>query len=53
MICVMPCTRNTFGNNSFTAASLHVLNNLLPCLRQDISYGQLKQQLKTFPLGIN
>ena len=46
--CVVPYTYNTFGDRSFAAAGPRLWNNLPSQLRQDISYGQFKRQLKTF-----
>ena len=51
--CGVPHTCNTFGNMSFTAAGPWMWNNLPSYLRQDISYGQFKLQLKTFLFEIN
>jgi len=52
--CVFPRTHNTFDDNSFTADDgPRVWNNLPSQLRQDISYGQVKRQLKTFLFVIN
>jgi len=39
---VIPCTHNTFGDNSFTAASPQMWNDLQSQLQQNISYTQVK-----------
>jgi len=46
-------THNMFGAKSFTAAGPQVWNNLPSQLLQDISYGQVRRQLKTYLFGIN
>ena len=51
--CVVPRTHNTFDDRSFAAAGPRVWNSLLFQLRQDLSYGQFKRQLKTFLFLIN
>ena len=51
--CIVPHTHNTSDNKSFAAASPQVWNNLPSYLGRDISYGQLKWQLKIFLSGVN
>jgi len=48
---VVPCTHNTFGDRSIAPADSQVWNSLPSQLRQDISYRQFKQQVKTFLFG--
>ena len=46
---VVPCTRNRFGDRSFSAAGPRVWNDLPPGLRQPgLSFATFRRQLKTF-----
>jgi len=47
-----PTSHNTFDDKSFTAGGTQVWHNLPSQLRQAISYGQFKRQLKHFCSGL-